>query len=89
MNHLVSMTDLSPNDIADILERAQAFADGKVWTPAAKKYVANLFFEPSTRTKTSFEMAERKLGLDVLPFETDSSSVLKGETLYDTAEIDL
>lgn len=86
MNHLVSMTDLSPNDIADILERAQAFADGKVWTPATKKYVANLFFEPSTRTKTSFEMAERKLGLDVLPFETDSSSVLKGETLYDTVK---
>ena len=48
--------------------------------------MTNLFFEPSTRTKTSFEMAERKLGLDVLPFEAGFSSTLKGETLYDTVK---
>src|SRR5690606_3539065 len=49
-----------------------------------KYTVSNLFFEPSTRTKTSFEMAERKVGIEVLPFETSFSSTLKGETLYDT-----
>ena len=46
--------------------------------------MANLFFEASTRTKCSFEMAERKLGLEVIPFEAQTSSVQKGETLYDT-----
>ena len=47
-------------------------------------FAANLFFEPSTRTKSSFEIAERKLGFEVIPFEVNTSSVLKGETLYDT-----
>lgn len=49
--------------------------------------VSNLFFEPSTRTKMSFEMAERKLNLEVLPFDAGFSSTLKGETLYDTVKV--
>src|SRR5690625_1774806 len=49
-------------------------------------FVANLFFEPSTRTKTSFVVAERKLGLENLEFSTDTSSMKKGETLYDTTK---
>ena len=48
--------------------------------------IANLFFEASTRTKSSFEVAERRLGLEVIPFDAGTSSVLKGETLYDTAK---
>jgi aspartate carbamoyltransferase catalytic subunit len=48
--------------------------------------VANLFFEPSTRTRSSFEVAEKRLGLSVIPFETTTSSVVKGETLYDTVK---
>ena len=47
-------------------------------------FVANLFFENSTRTRFSFEVAEKRLGLDVLNFSADASSVQKGETLYDT-----
>lgn len=84
MNHLLTTAELSTNEIEQILNDAQLFAEGMSWTPEKPIYVANLFFEPSTRTKSSFEMAERKLGLQVIPFETHRSSVLKGETLYDT-----
>lgn len=84
MRNLVSIRDLNKDEILLILMQAQKFADGEIWAPDEKQYVANLFFEASTRTKTSFEMAERKLGLDVIPFDVGSSSVLKGETLYDT-----
>lgn len=86
LKHLVSMGDLSTRDMMDILNVAEAFANGEKWSPNNKTFTANLFFEPSTRTKSSFEMAERKLGLDVIPFETGTSSLLKGETLYDTVK---
>ncbi|MBS4177188.1 aspartate carbamoyltransferase catalytic subunit [Lederbergia citrea] len=86
MKHLVSMNDLSTAEMMEILELAESFANGEQWSPGKKTYAANLFFEPSTRTKVSFEMAERKLGLDVIPFETSTSSLLKGETLYDTVK---
>ena len=49
-------------------------------------FCANMFFEDSTRTKTSFDMAERKLGLQVVPFEAMTSSVNKGRNLYDTVK---
>ncbi|GAA0612877.1 aspartate carbamoyltransferase catalytic subunit [Virgibacillus siamensis] len=49
-------------------------------------FAANLFFEPSTRTKMSFVVAERKLGIETLDFQMESSSVVKGESLYDTAK---
>jgi aspartate carbamoyltransferase catalytic subunit len=84
MSHLLTTSELSTAEIMEILHDAQLFAEGKQWTPERPTYVANLFFEPSTRTKSSFEMAERKLGLEVIPFEAGRSSVLKGETLYDT-----
>lgn len=86
MKKLLTMDDLSVNEIYEILEEANQFAEEKVWKPQKQTFVANLFFEPSTRTKSSFEMAERKLGLEVIPFEAGSSSVLKGETLYDTVK---
>ncbi|MCM3587119.1 aspartate carbamoyltransferase catalytic subunit [Mesobacillus maritimus] len=85
-NHLLTTTALSSEEIHSILDTAQAFAGGMVWNPTRKAFVANLFYEPSTRTKSSFEMAERKLGLEVIPFEVQTSSVLKGETLYDTVK---
>ncbi len=84
MNHLLSTTALSIQEIRGILKDAQDFSTGKRWSPEEQMFIANLFFEPSTRTKTSFEMAERRLGLEVIPFEVSTSSVLKGETLYDT-----
>ncbi|SDM52511.1 aspartate carbamoyltransferase [Psychrobacillus sp. OK028] len=87
MNNLVSMKDLSIDQIHEILNQAQAFRDGNTSSLKSKYTVSNLFFEPSTRTKMSFEMAERKLNLEVLPFEAGFSSTLKGETLYDTVKV--
>lgn len=84
MSNLLSMKNLSKEEILYLLERAESFRNGDHLPISGT--VVNLFFEPSTRTKMSFEMAERKLGLTVLPFETGSSSVLKGETLYDTVK---
>ncbi|MFJ7825022.1 aspartate carbamoyltransferase catalytic subunit [Psychrobacillus sp. NPDC096623] len=87
MKNLVSMKDLSIDQIHEILNQAQAFRDGNTSALKNKYTVSNLFFEPSTRTKMSFEMAERKLNLEVLPFEAGFSSTLKGETLYDTVRV--
>lgn len=84
MNHLLTLTELSLDEILALLEEAEQFARGSRWHVQAPTFVANLFFEPSTRTKCSFEVAERKLGLHVIPFDVETSSVQKGETLYDT-----
>ena len=86
MNHFVSMKHLTEKEIMDLLDRAKMFKENGVHELPGKYTVSNLFFEPSTRTKMSFEMAERKLGLEVLPFEAGFSSTLKGETLYDTVK---
>lgn len=86
MKHLFSTAELNGTEIVEILADAQRFADGMAWRPGKQMFAANLFFEPSTRTKSSFEMAERKLGLEVIPFEVSTSSVQKGETLYDTVK---
>jgi aspartate carbamoyltransferase catalytic subunit len=86
MNHLLTTSDLSVREIYEILESARNFAKGEQWSPIKPIFVANLFYEVSTRTKSSFEVAERRLGLSVIPFETSTSSVVKGETLYDTVK---
>lgn len=87
MKNLVSMADLSVEEILALLENAEKMKQGKYATQLPKQtFVANLFFEPSTRTKSSFEVAERRLGLDVIPFDVTTSSVQKGETLYDTVQ---
>ncbi len=87
--HLLGIRDLSKQDIELCLETAKGFKDvlrrdiKKV--PALRgKTVINLFFEPSTRTKTSFEITEKRLSMDVLNFSVPSSSVVKGESLLDT-----
>ncbi|MFK3937011.1 aspartate carbamoyltransferase catalytic subunit [Alkalihalobacillus sp. NPDC078783] len=82
--NLVSVSDLTTAEVQALLNEAQAFADGKMWTPDTPKFVANLFFEPSTRTRFSFEVAQKKLGLELLQFDGETSSVKKGESLYDT-----
>ncbi|MEW9050403.1 MAG: aspartate carbamoyltransferase catalytic subunit [Neobacillus sp.] len=86
LNHLLTTNELKVEEIYQILADAQAFADGMSWRPTRQLFAANLFFEASTRTKCSFEVAERKLGLGVIPFEVQTSSVQKGETLYDTVK---
>ncbi|WP_394120569.1 aspartate carbamoyltransferase catalytic subunit [Planococcus donghaensis] len=84
MPNLLSMNNLENKTIMSLLERAGEFQRGE--KAPIDGTVVNLFFEPSTRTKMSFEMAEHKMGLAVMPFETAFSSILKGETLYDTVK---
>jgi len=87
---LLGIADLSPEEIALVLDTAVAMKEvgsrpiKKV--PALRgKTVVNLFFEPSTRTRTSFEIAEKRLSADTLSVAIGTSSVVKGETLADTA----
>lgn len=84
IKHLLTMADLQPEEIHTLIDEAEGFSKGAIWTPQRQAFVSNLFFEPSTRTKCSFEVAQRKLGLEVIQFEASASSALKGETLYDT-----
>ncbi|MGT2934920.1 aspartate carbamoyltransferase catalytic subunit [Streptococcus castoreus] len=85
LKNLVSMEQLTNEDVLGLLSRGSEYKAGKVTLSDNKKhFVANLFFENSTRTHKSFEVAEKKLGLTVLDFNTDTSAVNKGETLYDT-----
>ncbi|HHN65183.1 MAG TPA: aspartate carbamoyltransferase catalytic subunit [Nitrospirae bacterium] len=89
--HLLSIKDLSKEDIIHILDTAEGFRDvlkrdiKKVPTLRGKT-VVNLFFEPSTRTRTSFELAAKRLSTDVINFSVPTSSVVKGESLIDTAK---
>lgn len=83
---MLTTADLTVEKINSLLIAAEEFSKGKVLKPTKEIYVSNLFFEDSTRTKTSFDIAERKLGLQVVPFDVTSSSVNKGESLYDTVK---
>lgn len=87
-NSLLSMQDLSAEQILSILSDAKSFNNShKDWQlPKRKALVANLFFEASTRTHFSFESAEFQLGCKVADFNASTSSVTKGETLYDTVK---
>lgn len=83
--HLVTMEDLSIEEVMGLIKRALAFKNGETAIlPQKNSYVSNLFFEDSTRTHKSFEMAELRLGLSMIDFDAKTSSVNKGETLYDT-----
>ena len=88
--HLLGIKDLNPADIQLIFETADTFKS--VLNRPIKKVpslrdvtIANIFFENSTRTRLSFELAEKRLSADVVNFAASSSSVSKGETLIDTA----
>ncbi|MFC4617278.1 aspartate carbamoyltransferase catalytic subunit [Camelliibacillus cellulosilyticus] len=83
MPHLLHLSDWPIPSIHHLLDRAEAITDGHV-SPKSNDFVVNLFFEPSTRTHYSFEVAEKRLGMHVLHFDHDTSSTKKGETLYDT-----
>lgn len=83
---MLTITALNTEKIMKLLREADEFANGKTAKSEGSLFAANLFFEDSTRTKTSFHMAERKLGINVVPFDVGSSSVNKGESLYDTVK---
>jgi len=88
---LIGLEELTGQEIETILDTAVTFKEVssrqvKKVPPLRGKTVVNLFFEPSTRTKTSFELAAKRLSADVLSFEVATSSVSKGETIVDTAK---
>ena len=85
MRHLLSIADLTRGEVERILETAGALADVEGKLPALEgKRVLNLFFESSTRTSSSFELAAKKLSADVTTLKSSGSSVEKGESLKDT-----
>ncbi|WP_409341216.1 aspartate carbamoyltransferase catalytic subunit [Paenibacillus sp. MBLB4367] len=84
--HLLGLKGMGGQDITDILDRAAYWEqhESKVTALHSGKFVANMFFENSTRTRFSFEVAEKRLGVQVLNFAAAVSSVQKGESIYDT-----
>ena len=85
--NILKLADLEVKEIEEILDQAAAFKSGtKKINYNGEKIIANLFFEPSTRTHYSFETAELKLGCKTIDFAPESSSMKKGETLYDTVK---
>jgi len=83
--HLTHTKDLSKNEIIDLFKRAELFLDEKKRDILSGKLIINIFFENSTRTRSSFEIASKRLGADVVNLDVSRSSTSKGETLYDTA----
>lgn len=88
LRHLLTLEDLPRATLVALLDRAQAFIDGDgaadPRTALAGTAVCTLFFEPSTRTRLSFQRASQRLGADVLAFDASTSSTSKGETALDT-----
>ena len=90
-HHIISLSDFVPAEYESVLQTAVSFQG--VLSRRTKKVptlqgqvVANLFFEPSTRTRSSFELAAKRLSADTLNFSPGSSSLTKGETILDTAK---
>jgi len=89
--HVLSLADFTPEEYNAVLQTAASF--GEVLSRRTKKVptlqarvVANLFFESSTRTRSSFELAAKRLSADILNFSPGTSSLTKGETILDTAK---
>ncbi|MDH6349760.1 aspartate carbamoyltransferase catalytic subunit [Brevibacillus sp. FSL K6-0770] len=84
--HLIGLKDLSKQQLVQLLDRAQYWAarPSEQADILRGRFVANLFFEASTRTRFSFEVAQKRLGAHVLNFIPETSSTVKGETVYDT-----
>lgn len=89
--HILSLEDFTPSEYNTVLQTAASFRE--VLSRKTKKVpalqgqvVANMFFEPSTRTRSSFELAAKRLSADILNFSPGNSSLTKGETILDTAK---
>ncbi len=88
--HLLGIEGLSPEEITSLLDRSETYVQqnrqlNKKKSVLSGRTIINLFFEDSTRTRTSFELAGKRLGGDVINMSVSTSSVKKGETLIDTA----
>src|SRR5438876_1817628 len=89
--HLLGLEDLNRTELETILDRAEDFVEvsqrrRKKRADLKGKVVVNLFFEPSTRTRTSFGLAAKRLSADTIDFTSSSSSLSKGQTFIDTAK---
>jgi len=87
MKHLLTLRDLPEAEILRILDRADSFLNNISPPQYEDKIAANLFFEPSTRTQYSFNVAEVKLGMRVISFSPEASSLKKDESFYDTVKV--
>lgn len=86
LEHLIDIDRLSKEEILSIVEMAKDFKSSTLQSNVIGKTVSMMFCENSTRTKCSFEIAAKKLGMNVINFDTSSSSIAKGESLKDTIE---
>ncbi len=89
IKHFLSLSSLSSSEISALLDRSRFFSQNhknpeQVHHLLRHKIIANVFYEPSTRTRCSFEVAAKRLGVEVVNFVPENSSVKKGETVYDT-----
>lgn len=89
IRHFLSLSSFSAPDLLDLINRSQFFFQhskqpDKIHHLLKHKIFANVFYEPSTRTRCSFEIAAKRLGAEVVNFVPETSSVKKGETVYDT-----
>jgi aspartate carbamoyltransferase catalytic subunit len=85
MNHLIRTDDFTTAEIEAILADAKRFSDGRFERILQDKIIITLFFENSTRTRSSFEIAAKRLGAEIVHLDVAKSSTAKGETLVDTA----
>ena len=81
---LLTLSDIPVSEVMTLLDEAQAFRDKAIFPNLSGKIACNLFFEASTRTQYSFCVAEEKLGMRVISFHPESSSLKKHESFYDT-----
>jgi aspartate carbamoyltransferase catalytic subunit len=85
MSHLIRTDDFTVDEILEILADAKRFSDGRFERILQDKIIITLFFENSTRTRSSFEIAAKRLGAEMVHLDVSKSSTKKGETLVDTA----
>lgn len=85
MRHLIRTDDFTTEQIEHVLQEAEKFSDGQFDPVLREKIIITLFFENSTRTKSSFEIAAKRLGAEVVHLDVQKSSTQKGESLVDTA----
>ncbi|WP_200762609.1 aspartate carbamoyltransferase catalytic subunit [Nitrosophilus alvini] len=85
MRHLIETSDLTIEQIEDIFDNAESFLEESPKNLLRDKLIITIFFESSTRTRSSFEVAAKRLGAEVVSLDVSKSSTKKGETLYDTA----
>lgn len=85
MHHFINIEQLDQAELLSLLAEAECYRQSIANTVLTEQFVANLFFEPSTRTRCSFEIAATRLGAKVINLDSHSSSSQKGETAIDTA----